>query len=145
MKKSLVTLSGLALLTVLASPVFALEPGTTIDPNNHSAIEAPTAEALPTLDIEASLAAGESVYVQVPAEAPTASDHTAELKYEATVVDGEVLITAVPTTAPTKEALNLKGAIDKDGKGYVYGIATDVEVPTEAPAAKVLPKTSVAK
>ncbi|HFI0644870.1 TPA: hypothetical protein ACGO4K_000656 [Streptococcus suis] len=147
MKKTFVSLSAVAFLASLALPVTALEPGTTVDPNNHSAIEAPTAEALPTLNIDAFLADGTVEITQVPSEAPTAPAQTSDLVYsvQTDAETGEQYIVAVPATAPTKESLNLKGAIDENGKGYVYGIATDVEVPvpsTPSSPAKTLPSTS---
>ena len=144
MKKTFVSLSAVAFLASLALPVTALEPGTTVDPNNHSKIEAPTAEALPTLNIDAFLADGTVEITQVPSEAPTAPAQTSDLVYsvQTDAETGEQYIVAVPATAPTTESLNLKGGIDKDGKGYVYGIATDVEVPTPSSPAKTLPSTS---
>lgn len=144
MKKTIVSLSAVALLAGLVVPVAALDPGTTVDPNNHSKLEAPTAEPLPTLNIDAFLKDGTVEITQVPSEAPTAPATTSDLVYSVKTDEatGEQYIVAVPATAPTKESLNLKGGIDENGKGYVYGITTDVEVPV---AAKTLPNTSVVK
>ncbi|HFI0424630.1 TPA: hypothetical protein ACGOWZ_001211 [Streptococcus suis] len=155
MKKTVVSLATVAFLGSLVVPVTALEPGTTIDPNNHSKIEAPTAEPLPTLNIEAFLEDGTIEITQVPSEAPTAPAQTSDLIYSVKTDEetGEQYIVAVPATAPTKESLNLKGGIDENGDGYVYGITTDVEVPTpveeptvptppSSPVVKTLPSTS---
>ncbi|MFV8214007.1 hypothetical protein ACMZ6Y_08420, partial [Streptococcus pluranimalium] len=70
--------------------------------------------------------------------------------------NGEATIIAKPATAPTAQGTNLKGGIDENGNGYVYGNSvTDKEVdesaaksaakPAAKPAAKSVAKADTAK
>lgn len=154
MKKTFVTLATVAAL-VAAAPAFALENGTTVDTENHAALGGVYAPEKPTLDIDKFLADG-TVEITQKGESVTAPSQTSDLIYDVLKdANGEATIIAKPATAPTAQGTNLKGGIDENGKGYVYGNSvTDKEVkPAAKPVAaaktatgtKTLPKTSAAK
>ncbi|MFI3151409.1 hypothetical protein ODU13_08175 [Streptococcus suis] len=163
MKKTFVTLASVAALVAAAAPVFALEDGATVNPQDHAVIGPAYASEKPALDIVKYLADG-TVEITQKGDSVTAPSQTSDLTYDVLkdengnpVLDenGEPTIIAKPATAPTAQGTNLKGGIDENGKGYVYGNSvTDKEVkPAAKPVAaaktatgtKTLPKTSAAK
>lgn len=163
MKKTFVTLASVAALVAAAAPVFALEDGATVNPEDHVALGGVTAPEKPELNIDKFLADG-TVEITQKGDSVTAPSQTSDLIYDFLkdangnpVLDenGEATIIAKPATAPTAQGTNLKGGIDENGNGYVYGNSvTDKEVkPAAKPVAaaktatgaKKLPKTSAAK
>ncbi|MDY4511131.1 hypothetical protein [Streptococcus hyovaginalis] len=160
MKKVFVSLSTVALLAAVAAPVFALDKGTTVNPEDHVALGGAYASEKPTLDIDKFLADG-TVEITQKGESVTAPSQTSDLIYDFLkdangnpVLDenGEATIIAKPATAPTAQGTNLKGGIDENGNGYVYGNSvTDKEVdesaakPAAKPAAKSVAKADTAK
>ncbi|MFI3125122.1 hypothetical protein ODU07_06435 [Streptococcus suis] len=163
MKKTFVTLATVAALVAAAAPVLALDNGTTVNKEDHAALGGVTAPKKPELNIDKFLADG-TVEITQKGDSVTAPSQTSDLTYDVLkdengnpVLDenGEATIIAKPATAPTAQGTNLKGGIDENGKGYVYGNSvTDKEVkPAAKPVAaaktatgtKTLPKTSAAK
>ncbi|HFI0084544.1 TPA: hypothetical protein ACGOR9_002252 [Streptococcus suis] len=155
MKKTFVTLATVAALVAAAAPVFALDNGTTVNPEDHVALGGVTAPEKPELNIDQFLKDG-TVEITQKGESVTAPSQTSDLTYDVLLDEnGEPTIIAKPATAPTAQGTNLKGGIDENGKGYVYGNSvTDKEVkPAAKPVAaaktatgtKTLPKTSAAK
>ncbi|MFV8044994.1 hypothetical protein ACMZ6T_09630 [Streptococcus pluranimalium] len=147
MKKVFVSLSTVALLAALATPVFALDNGTTVDTENNAALGGAKATEKPALNIGKYLADG-TVEITQKGDSVTAPSQTSDLIYDFQkdangnpVLDenGEATIIAKPATAPTAQGTNLKGGIDENGNGYVYGNSvTDKEAakPAAKPAAK---------
>ncbi|ESV55048.1 hypothetical protein SAG0136_07460 [Streptococcus agalactiae LMG 14747] len=155
MKKVFVSLSVVALLAA-AAPAFALDNGTTVNTEDHVALGGVTAPEKPELNIDKFLADG-TVEITQKGDSVTAPSQTSDLSYDVLkdangnpVLDenGEATIIAKPATAPTAQGTNLKGGIDKNGNGYVYGNSvTDKEVVESAakPAAKSVAKADTAK
>ncbi|MDY3023944.1 MAG: hypothetical protein SOS23_01285 [Streptococcus hyovaginalis] len=164
MKKVFVSLSTVALLAAVAAPAFALDNGTPVNPEDHVALGPAYESEKPTLDIDKFLADG-TVEITQKGESVTAPSQTSDLIYDVLkdangnpVLDenGEATIIAKPATAPTAQGTNLKGGIDENGNGYVYGNSvTDKEVdesaaksaakPAAKPAAKSVAKADTAK
>ncbi|HFI0141016.1 TPA: hypothetical protein ACGO2H_001209 [Streptococcus suis] len=155
MKKTFVTLASVVALVAATAPVFALDNGTTVNPEDHVALGGVTAPEKPELNIDQFLKDG-TVEITQKGESVTAPSQTSDLTYDVLLDEnGEPTIIAKPATAPTAQGTNLKGGIDENGKGYVYGNSvTDKEVkPAAKPVAaaktatgtKTLPKTSAAK
>ncbi|UUM63000.1 hypothetical protein NQZ89_05795 [Streptococcus suis] len=163
MKKTFVTLATVAALVAAAAPVLALDNGTAVNPEDHAALGGAKATEKPALNMDKYLADG-TVEITQKGDSVTAPSQTSDLIYDFQkdangnpVLDenGEATIIAKPATAPTAQGTNLKGGIDENGNGYVYGNSvTDKEVkPAAKPVAaaktatgtKTLPKTSAAK
>lgn len=143
-----------------AATAFALDNGTTVNTEDHVALGGVTAPEKPALNIGKYLEDG-TVEITQKGESVTAPSQTSDLIYDFLkdangnpVLDenGEATIIAKPATAPTAQGTNLKGGIDENGNGYVYGNSvTDKEVDESAaksaakPAAKSVAKADTAK
>lgn len=150
-KKFFVSLSATALLVAVAIPAFALDNGTTVNTEDHVALGGVTAPEKPELNIDQFLADG-TVEITQKGDSVTAPSQTSDLIYDVLkdengnpVLDenGEATIIAKPATAPTAQGTNLKGGIDENGNGYVYGNSvTDKEIvePSAKPVAKSVAK-----